>query len=101
MKITALASVALLFFSSLASQAADTYDFDPAHSTLGFKIRHLFSDVSGRFNDFTGKVILDEAAPEKSTVDVSIKTDSIDTANVKRAGTAGEIALTQRMQHQE
>lgn len=86
MKMLALLSVGLFAISNLTASAADAYDFDPAHSTISFKIRHLISDTSGRFNDFTGKVVLDEAAPEKSTVEVAIKTDSIDTANEKRDG---------------
>jgi len=85
MKALALLSAALLTVASLSpAVAADTYEFDPAHSTIGFRIRHLFSDVSGRFNKFSGKVVYDETAPEKSSVDVTIQADSIDTANAKR-----------------
>ncbi|HEY5753947.1 MAG TPA: YceI family protein [Chthoniobacterales bacterium] len=85
MKLLSLFSAALLAVASLSPVlAADTYEFDPAHSTIGFRIRHLFSDVSGRFNKFSGKIVYDEAAPEKSSVDVTIQADSIDTANAKR-----------------
>lgn len=85
MKLLSLFSAALLAVASLSpAVAADTYEFDPAHSTIGFRIRHLFSDVSGRFNKFSGKIVYDEAAPEKSSVDVTIQADSIDTANAKR-----------------
>jgi polyisoprenoid-binding protein YceI len=59
--------------------AADTYVFDKAHSTIGFQIRHLFSNVPGKFDDFTGKIQFDEANPEQSSVEVNIKTASIDT----------------------
>lgn len=85
MKLLSLFSAALLAVASLSpAVAADTYEFDPAHSTIGFRIRHLFSDVSGRFNKFSGKIVYDETAPEKSSVDVTIQADSIDTANAKR-----------------
>jgi polyisoprenoid-binding protein YceI len=59
--------------------AADTYVFDKAHSTLGFQIRHLFSNVTGKFDDFTGTIQFDETNPEQSSVEVNIKTASIDT----------------------
>ena len=59
--------------------AADTYVFDKAHSTLGFQVRHLFSTVPGKFDDFTGTINYDEANPENSSVEVRIKTASVDT----------------------
>jgi polyisoprenoid-binding protein YceI len=59
--------------------AADTYVFDKAHSAIGFQIRHLFSNVPGKFDDFTGTIQYDEANPEQSSVEVNIKTSSIDT----------------------
>jgi polyisoprenoid-binding protein YceI len=59
--------------------AADTYVFDKAHSAIGFQIRHLFSNVPGKFDDFTGTIQYDEANPEQSSVEVNIKTASIDT----------------------
>jgi polyisoprenoid-binding protein YceI len=59
--------------------AADTYVFDKAHSTIGFQIRHLFSNVPGKFDDFTGTIQFDETNPEQSSVEVNIKTASIDT----------------------
>ena len=59
--------------------AADTYVIDKAHSSLGFQIRHLFSNVIGKFDDYTGTIQFDESSPEQSSVQVAIKTASIDT----------------------
>jgi polyisoprenoid-binding protein YceI len=59
--------------------AADTFVFDKAHSTIGFQVRHLFSTVPGKFDDFTGTITYDEANPENSSVVVTIKTASVDT----------------------
>src|ERR1700681_4186340 len=59
--------------------AADTYVLDKAHSTIGFQIRHLFSNVPGKFDEFAGTIQYDEANPEQSSVEVNIKTASIDT----------------------
>ncbi len=67
-----------------AAMAADTYNVDPAHSNVGFKIRHLVSYVTGRFTDFAGAIQLDAADLAKSSVTFTIKTGSIDTAEPKR-----------------
>ena len=39
----------------------------------------MFSKVLGKFDDFSGQIQLDEANPEQSSVEVTIKTASIDT----------------------
>jgi len=75
--ITLTCLSALLIVQS--ALAADTYVFDKAHSAIGFQIRHLFSNVPGKFDDFTGTIQYDEANPEQSSVEVNIKTASIDT----------------------
>lgn len=85
MKITPLFAAALFAIASLLpAVAVDTYEFDSTHSAIGFKIRELFRYVPGRFNQFSGKIVFDEAAPEKSSVNVTIQAASIDTANAKR-----------------
>jgi len=58
---------------------ATTYKIDPAHSEVFFQVRHLVTKVRGRFSDFEGTITYDEAKPEASSVDFSIKTSSIDT----------------------
>jgi polyisoprenoid-binding protein YceI len=76
----------LIFLSSVSAFmlihsafAADTFVFDKAHSTMGFEVRHLFSNVPGKFDDFEGSINYDEANPDQSSVEVTIKTASIDT----------------------
>ena len=68
---------ALLVIQS--ASAADTFAIDKAHSSIGFQVRHLFSNVPGKFDDFSGTLVFDEANPEQSSVEVTIKTASIDT----------------------
>lgn len=82
-KVTILSLLSTLVIAHSAF-AADTFVFDKAHSTIGFQIRHLFSKVPGKFNDFSGQIQLDEANPEQSSVEVSIKTASINTGVEKR-----------------
>ena len=81
-RLLVVAAAAAVFVTNL--QAAEVYNFDPNHSSVGFKIRHLFSDVAGRFNEFSGKVTVDPEKPENSVVEATIQTKSIDTANAKR-----------------
>jgi polyisoprenoid-binding protein YceI len=63
---------------------AETYEFDKAHSTVGFTVRHIFTNVGGSFREFDGKVKVDRARPESSSVEFTIKTASIDTNEAKR-----------------
>lgn len=59
---------------------AGTFSLDPAHSLIGFAVRHLeINLVSGRFKDFTGAINYDERDVTKSTVAFNAKISSIDT----------------------
>ncbi len=58
---------------------ADTYAIDPGHSEVSFQIRHLVSNVRGRFNEFSGTVQLDPKNLPASSVEFHIKATSIDT----------------------
>jgi polyisoprenoid-binding protein YceI len=64
---------------------AGTWNIDPAHSEVGFTVRHLMSKVRGSFADFSGTITTTED-PAKSTVSVTIKTASINTNNEQRDG---------------
>src|SRR5580692_11989347 len=77
-KLISLTCLSILLIIQSAS-AADTFAIDKAHSSIGFQVRHLFSNVPGKFDDFTGTIQFDEANPEQSSVEVNIKTASIDT----------------------
>src|SRR5580765_7884503 len=67
------------------SWAADVYTYDPVHSSVSFKARHLdISWIHGRFNEVDGKFSLDRQDPSKSTFELTIKADSVDTANKAR-----------------
>jgi polyisoprenoid-binding protein YceI len=74
-----LATAGTLAAVTQAIAAPETYTIDPAHSAVGFSIRHLFSRVPGRFTKFDGKIVLDRDDFTKSSVDVSIDAASIDT----------------------
>jgi polyisoprenoid-binding protein YceI len=81
------ATLVIAFSALLAAHAAfasDIYFIDKNHSSVGFRIRHLFTKVPGRFTDFSGQISFDEANPEQSTVEVTIKTASVNTDNEMR-----------------
>src|SRR5574338_354963 len=50
------------------------YNFDPAHTIIGFGVRHLgIAIVEGRFKDFNGTVNYDEKDVTRSTVEIYAK----------------------------
>jgi polyisoprenoid-binding protein YceI len=67
-----------------ALAASENFNIDPTHSAVGFSIRHFFSRVPGRFTKFEGKMVVDRADLTKSTVQVTIDANSIDTDEPKR-----------------
>ena len=79
-----LTVVALALLAGLTPLAADQYNIDPAHSQVGFKVRHLMSQVRGGFNEFSGTVSLNPAKLETSSVEFKIKAASIDTGVADR-----------------
>lgn len=64
---------------------AATYTLDPAHTTIGFKVKHLMiANVKGSFEKFKGMVVIDEKDITRSKVNVSIEIASINTNIAKR-----------------
>lgn len=65
--------------------SVETWNFDPAHSNVGFSVRHLvISKVRGRFKSWTGTFAFDTETGAPSSIDVTIDTASIDTAEAQR-----------------
>jgi polyisoprenoid-binding protein YceI len=75
--------IALLLPLSVRAEV-ETYMIDKVHSMANFKIRHLFSKVSGTFSDVTGTIWLDRGKVEESRVEATINVYSIDTNHEKR-----------------
>lgn len=78
--VTLLTAIALL---SPPTQAA-TWQIDPNHSTVGFKVRHLFSKVTGEFSDYEGTIQFDPQDLTQTQATVSISATSVDTGNEQR-----------------
>lgn len=89
MKLPTLTTSLLIAGLTLGSTAlmADDYVIDTkgAHASIKFRVQHLgYSWLYGRFNEFDGTFSYDEAAPEKTTVEVNIKTSSVDSNHAER-----------------
>ena len=86
---TSLSLVAALLVGSLgslpASAQTSTWTIDPAHSSVNFEIRHLgVSTVHGSITGAKGTVQLDEKDVTKSSVNATLETSTVNTANEAR-----------------
>ncbi len=83
--LVVFAIVSAVLAASISAHAADSYTVDSVHSSISFKIMHAeISFIHGRFNDYTGKFVIDKSDPSKSSFTMSIKTESVDTGNKAR-----------------
>src|SRR3990172_5247281 len=74
----------LLLALSSAGPAA-TWEFDPVHTGVQFKVRHLMvSHVRGDFEKVSGKIVYDERGISRSSADITIDASSINTRVAKR-----------------
>lgn len=87
MKFAAMLVPALLVSQFALAQTTipeGKYKLDPAHSKVGFEVSHLVvATVEGKFSEFEGLVEINPKL-EKSKVEVTIKTASINTDNKDR-----------------
>ncbi|MCA9286479.1 MAG: YceI family protein [Phycisphaerales bacterium] len=65
--------------------AATPFKVDAVHSAVLYKVKHMNVSYSyGRFNDVSGTFLLDAEDPSASAIDVTIKTESVDSGNGDR-----------------
>jgi len=76
--------IAVLALASFARADVETYAADPAHSSVNFTIRHIFSAVPGHFNKFAAAITVDRANLANSSVEATIDIASASTAQEKR-----------------
>jgi polyisoprenoid-binding protein YceI len=81
---TRFAALAAALALASPALAADTYQFDKSHTTVGFQVRHIFTMLGGKFQDFSGTIKVDKAKPESSSVEFTIQVASISTNDPKR-----------------
>ena len=62
-----------------------TYNLDPAHSSVGFSIRHLLiAHVHGSFSGISGTLKYDPSDKETSGVEIDIDASTLSTGNTDR-----------------
>jgi polyisoprenoid-binding protein YceI len=77
--------LACLTLAIPAIAGAASYQMDPVHSNIQFKIRHLtVSNVTGTFNKIKGSATMEGEDPSTLKVEVAIEAASVDTGNEKR-----------------
>ena len=68
-----------------AAAAGSTWQIDPQHSSAQFAVRHLgLSTVRGAFSKLSGTMVLDDQDITKSSVEVTIDVNTVDTREPDR-----------------
>lgn len=71
--------------STETATEVSTWSIDPAHSEVGFAVKHLMiSTVKGHFADVQGTITVHDTDPSQSSAEVIIDTASIDTRSPDR-----------------
>lgn len=70
----------------MAELTAGTWNFDPAHSEIGFTVRHAgITKVHGVFEEATAQLTIAENISD-SVVEATVQTGSVNTGNADRDG---------------
>jgi polyisoprenoid-binding protein YceI len=77
--VKSIGSLCLWLICHNIAFSADQYALDAARSELSFQVRNFASSVTGKFTDFSGTVSFNRAQPEQSSVEATIRVQSIDT----------------------
>jgi polyisoprenoid-binding protein YceI len=79
-----LIALAVVIAAPLAA-SADTWQIDPAHTTVGFTVRHMtISSVRGQFDKVAGTITANGNDPASAVIEATIDTASIDTRSADR-----------------
>ena len=85
MRRSSLSAAVVVFLVALAGSAGATeYKIDPEHTTVAFRVRHLFTSVEGRFDKFEGKISFDPKDPSKAVVEGVIDATTVNTNVAER-----------------
>lgn len=76
--------ICFLFAGQQAFGAAPEWQFDTAHSSFNFGVKHIYSTVWGHFEDYSGTVLFDPDNLAESKMIFEIEVKSIQTGVGKR-----------------
>jgi polyisoprenoid-binding protein YceI len=80
-----VASMLLWGISAAMPASAQTYQIDPVHSSLLFRVKHMDTAyVYGMFTSMKGTVVVDEANPARSSINIEVDANSVYTHNEQR-----------------
>lgn len=83
--VCGVAGMAALAPRGESAPAAAAFAVDGVHSSVIFRIKHNgVANFYGRIEGVSGTVNIDEADPSAGSVEVAIKTDTVNTGNEKR-----------------
>ena len=84
MRLLIAAAVAMSFFTS-AQAAPRTYDIDPVHATIAFKVDHIgYAKTLGQFLKTEGSFVYDEETRELGVLSVDVDAKSVFSNHEKR-----------------
>jgi polyisoprenoid-binding protein YceI len=73
--------------TTLQETTTATWTIDASHTSVEFSAKHMMiTTVKGRIADARGAIVIDEAQPARSTVEVELDAATIDTRNEQRDG---------------
>jgi polyisoprenoid-binding protein YceI len=73
------------FMTALHEQTSQVFAIDPAHTTVGFAVRHLMiAKVRGRCTSVSGTIAIPPGSDLPESVDVTIDAGTIDTREPQR-----------------
>jgi len=85
MRRRVLPFLAAVLFATAAWAQGSEWQIDPAHTTVGFTVRHMgISNVHGRFTKVSGTANIDDSDITKSSVNATMDIASITTGNDSR-----------------
>jgi len=78
-------TVVLATLLGVGSLFGGTYNVDPVHSNVAFKVRHMMiSNVKGQFDKFSGSFVYDEKTKTLKSLTGKVDVNSINTKNSMR-----------------
>lgn len=84
LKLVLLAIFVAAFSNNSFAAVENKYTIDPTHTSVVWFVNHFgFSNPSGKFSDIEGSIVFDEKFPQKSVVEVTIKTAVLNTGFAK------------------
>ena len=72
--------------TAVVKMRATSWTIDKSHSSINFEVRHFFAKVPGTFEDYTADIKFSPNNLSESSIDVTVRINSIDTRNERRDG---------------